>query len=203
MRRIRPRCCPRATTGHAAALPSTAMNALRRILDPPVLDWRRLSWSGLCGNWSPSPFPVLPHRRTVGGSGPAGLIWAMPSRPNVRLLRPVYSARCRGSGPPRTHHHEDHGRAGERNGDGYCRRKPAGPKAGKHDEADDRRNGVLAGHSNSRSRLDLVPCQFERPHDCFRLSHRKESVNASSTFVRVLCQGRSQFEWLLVEHQWP
>jgi hypothetical protein len=27
-------CCARATTGHAAALPSPAMNSLRRILDP-------------------------------------------------------------------------------------------------------------------------------------------------------------------------
>ena len=119
-------------------------------------------------------------------------------------MLPVYCLDCRPSGhyaiplpvspyARRKHCCRRHDAADSRwcKGDGYSRRKPAGPKAGKHDEADDRSNGVLAGHSNSRSRLDLVPCQFERPHYCFRLSHRKESVNASSTFVRVLCQGTS------------
>jgi hypothetical protein len=34
MRRTRSPCCARATTGHAAALPSPAMNCRRRIRDP-------------------------------------------------------------------------------------------------------------------------------------------------------------------------
>jgi hypothetical protein len=36
-------CCARAASGHAAALPSPAMNSRRRILDPSRLDQRTLS----------------------------------------------------------------------------------------------------------------------------------------------------------------
>jgi hypothetical protein len=43
------RCCARATTVHAAALPSPATNSRRRILDPPA-DRASLSPSRLSGN---------------------------------------------------------------------------------------------------------------------------------------------------------
>jgi hypothetical protein len=69
----------------------------------------------------------------------------------------VYSALCRGFGPLRPHHHEDHGSADERNGEGYCRRKPADPQAGDQNEADDRGDDVLAGHGSVQVRSGEAP----------------------------------------------
>ena len=48
------------------------------------------------------------------------------------------------------------------------------------------------GHNRaSRSRLDLVPRQFERPHDCLRPSDCNEGINALSTLADLLRQGAS------------
>jgi hypothetical protein len=50
-------CCARATTGHAAALPSPAINSRRRIGYPPSRFIGSLSWPGMQGNG---------YRRTTG-----------------------------------------------------------------------------------------------------------------------------------------
>jgi len=50
MRRARSPCCARAASGHAAAIPSPAMNSRRCILDPPRLISFSLSRTGLHGN---------------------------------------------------------------------------------------------------------------------------------------------------------
>src|SRR6516162_7247330 len=48
------------------------------------------------------------------------------------------------------------------------------------------------GHSrDSRSRLDLVPRQFERLDDCLRPSDCNEGINALSTLTDLLSQGAS------------
>jgi len=49
----------------------------------------------------------------------------------------------------------------------------------------------LLGRSPHSAGFDLVPCEFERPHDCFRLSDRKESINVLSSLAGVLRQGAS------------
>ena len=50
MRRTRSACCARATTGHAAELPSLAMNSRRRIGHPPGRSIGSLSRPGMKGN---------------------------------------------------------------------------------------------------------------------------------------------------------
>jgi hypothetical protein len=59
MRRICDCCCARATNGHAAALPSPAMNSRRRICHPLKLTLDSLSRSGLHWNGSIPPVGVI------------------------------------------------------------------------------------------------------------------------------------------------
>jgi hypothetical protein len=81
MRRTRSGCCAREVSGHAAALPSPAMNSRRRVCDLPRCSGS-LSRSGLTGNRQVRPRLRWPPREPQRLAGAVGLPASPPARQN-------------------------------------------------------------------------------------------------------------------------